>query len=130
MLFYYANYCCLGFVWLSLLFMALAGYAYRVNAKRAADDPDKKDFPPGAIFLAPITWPMFLLGSITLFIIKALAYGIFLILFTFALLAFQNSDLPDWVEDSFSRIGNKLLEANKFLIKVAFGDWYENPQPI
>jgi hypothetical protein len=115
---------------LSLLFLAFAGYAYRVNAKRAADDPDKKDFPPGAIFLAPITWPIFLFGSISLFIIKALAYGIFLILFTIALLAFQDSDLPDWVENSFTRIGNKLLEANKFLIKAAFGDWERDTQPI
>lgn len=128
MLLNYTNYCFLGVILLSLLVLGLAGYAYRVNAQRAADDPDKRDFPLGAIFLAPFTWPVLLFFYVTLFVIKALAYGLFLILFTIALLAFQNSELPEWLENRFTRLGNKLLEANRFLLKAAFGDWQRDTQ--
>jgi hypothetical protein len=129
MLFRYITYCCPGFVLLSLILWAFAGYAYRVNAKRPDDDPKKKDFHPGAIFLAPVTWPLFFFGSISIFIIKALVYGVFLILFTIALLAFQKSSIP-WLDDTAAWIGDKLLEANTFLIRIAFGDWERNPQTI
>ena len=129
MLFFYVNYCCPVFILLSLIVWACAGYSYRVNAERPADDPRKRDFHPGAIFLAPITWPLFLFGYISLFIIKALAYSVFLILFTAALLAFQTSSLP-WLEDAAAWIGDKLLEANTFLIRMAFGDREESLQPI
>lgn len=129
MLFFYVNYCCPVFILLSLLIWALAGYSYRVNAKRPADDPKKRDFNPAAIYLAPITWPLFIFGYISLFVIKALAYGVFLILFTVALLVFQKSSLP-WLDNTAAWIGDKLLEANTFLIRMAFGDWEENAQPI
>jgi hypothetical protein len=129
MLFFYVNYCCPVFILLSLLIWALAGYSYRVNAKRPADDPKKRDFNPGAIFLAPITWPLLLFGYISLFIIKALAYGVFLILFTVALLVFQKSSIP-WLDNAAAWIGDKLLEANTFLIRMAFGDWERDPQAL
>jgi len=129
MLLNYVNYCCPGFILLSLIFWAFVGRAYRVNAKRPDDDPKKRDFNPGAIFLAPVTWPIFLFGSISIFIIKALVYGVFLILFTIALLAFRKPFLFVWLDRIATYIGNKLLEANTFLIKIAFGDWERTPQP-
>ena len=129
MLLNYVNYCCPGFILLSLIFWAFAGHAYRVNAKRPDDDPKKRDFNPGAIFLAPVTWPIFLFGSISIFVIKALVYGVFLILFTIALLAFRKPFLFVWLDRIATYIGNKLLEANTFLIKIAFGDWERTPQP-
>ena len=129
MLLNYVNYCCPGFILLSLIFWAFAGYAYRVNAKRPDDDPKKRGFHPGAIFLAPITWPFLLFAWISLFIIKALVYGVFLILFTIALLAFRKPFLFVWLDRIATYIGNKLLEANTFLIKIAFGDWERTPQP-
>ena len=130
MLFRYINYCCPGLFLLSLIFWAFAGYAYRVNAKRPADDPKKRDFHPGAIVLAPVTWPMLLFGSISLLIIKALVYGAFLILFTAALLAFRKSFLLIWLDKTATWVGDKLLEANSFLIKIAFGDWERDAQRI
>ena len=129
MLLNYVNYCCPGFILLSLIFWAFAGHAYRVNAKRPDDDPKKRVFHPRAIFLAPITWPLFLFGSISIFVIKALVYGVFLILFTIALLAFRKPFLFVWLDRIATYIGNKLLEANTFLIKIAFGDWERTPRP-
>jgi hypothetical protein len=104
-----------------MLFCILcAGYAYRVNAKLPADDPKRKNYHPAAIFLAPITWPLFALGRLSLLVIKALLYGIFLILFTIFLIVFQDISKPIWLEKMFLKIGNKLLEANTLLIKLLF----------
>ena len=122
-------YClCNGAFLLSVVLFAFAGYAYRVNAKRPSDDPLKRDFHPLAIFLAPITWPFFLLAFTALLIVKAILYGIFLILFTIALLGFRKPFLLVWLEKIATKVGNKLLEANTFLIKVVFGSWGWNPQ--
>lgn len=130
MLPYHLDSICKGVLWVMLLIFACAGYAYRVNAKRPADDPKKKDFNPATIFLAPITWPLFLFAWISLFVIKALIYGVFLILFTVALLAFRKSFLLIWLDKTATWIGNKLLEANTFLIKIASGEWGRNSQTI
>jgi hypothetical protein len=107
---------------------ACAGYAYRVNAQRSDDDPKKRDFHPGAIFMAPIIWPFFLAAYITFFIVKTVLYGVFLILFAVALLIIRKPFLLIWLEKISNEIGNKLLEANTFLIRAFFGKPLENPQ--
>jgi hypothetical protein len=101
-----------------LFCFSCAGYAYRVNARRPADDPKKRNFHPAAIFLAPITWPLFALGRFSLLVIKALLYGIFLILFTISLIILQDISEPIWLEKMFLKIGNKLLEANTLLTRL------------
>lgn len=130
MLFFYVNYCCPVFILLSLLVWALAGYSYRVNANRPAGDPKKRDFHPAAIILAPFTWPFLLFAWIVLFMFKTLLYGVFLILFTIALLAFRKPFLLMWLDKIARKVGDKLLEANTFLIKIAFGDWERDPQAL
>jgi len=47
-----------------LIFYVSAGYAYRVNAFRAPDDPEKRDFPLAAVLLGPLVWPLLLLWII------------------------------------------------------------------
>ena len=113
---------------LMLLIFVCAGYGYRINAKRTTDDPKKKDFHPGAIFLAPFTWPFFLFAFVFIFVIRVLFYGVFLILFTIALIAIRKPFLFIWLESIATYIGNKLLEANTFLIRIVFGDWGNNSQ--
>jgi len=115
---------------LMLLIFACAGYAYRSNARRPDDDPKKRDFYPAAIFLAPFTWPVFLFTFICIFVLRALVYGLFLILFTIALIAIRKPFLFILLDRIATHIGNKLLEANRFLIRIVFGDWGRNSQPI
>ena len=122
------TYLCNGFVLLTVFMLICAGYAYRVNARLAQDDPKKRDFHIGAIFLAPITWILFLLASITIFILRVVFYILFLILFAVAVLAFRKPFLFVWLDKIATKIGNKLLEANTFLIKAAFGKSIKNPQ--
>jgi hypothetical protein len=104
-------------------------YAFRVNARLPSDNPRKRNFKVGAILLAPITWPFFLLASITVFILRALVYTVFLVLFAFALLAIRKPFLLVWLHKTATRIGDKLLEANSFLIKAFWSRKFENPPP-
>jgi len=121
-------YLCIGFILIMAFMLICAGYAYRVNARLAQDDPKKRDFHIGAIFLAPITWILFLLASITIFILRVVFYVVFLALFAIAVLAFRKPFLFVWLDKIATKIGNKLLEANTFLIKVVFGKPIKNPQ--
>ncbi len=122
--------CCSIFLLYPLTVWGIAGYAYRVNAQRAADDPQKKDFHPAAVFLSPITLPFFAIAAISLFILKAILYGIFLLSFTILLVFYRETPRPTWSEKLFLKIGNILLEANTRLIKLFLSPWTGNPQSI
>lgn len=113
---YFIN-CILG---LALFFIACTGYAYLVNAGRPDDDPKKKDFHPAAIILAPITLPLFTLGWISLFAIRVLFYGLFLIVSLVGLVVFRKPFLFIWLDKIGTKVGNKLLEANMLLIRLFF----------
>jgi hypothetical protein len=110
------------------LTMACAGYAYRVNARRPADDPQKRDFHLFAILLAPFTLPIFAVFFVSLCILRALLYGVFLILFTLALIFVRESFLFRWLHKMAVSIGNRLLTINTTLIKAFLRPWMEQPQ--
>ena len=120
MLFYYYQYVCNCTFLLMLFLIACAGYAYRVNAKLPEGNPKKKNYHPAAIYLAPITWPLFALGWLSLFTIKALLYGIFLVIFTVGLIAIRKPFLFIWLNKIATKVGNRLLEANTLLIRLFF----------
>jgi hypothetical protein len=121
MLIYYSNYLLSGILLLTLILYLCALYAYYLNAQRAADDPKKLDIPFGVVLLAPITWPLLLIGFISLFIIKVLIYSVFLVLFTITLLVIRKPILFDWLKKAAAWIGEKLLQANLLLVRLAFG---------
>jgi len=128
---YYTKYLCNGMLIISLLVIVCAMYAYSINSQRPDDDPKKKDFHPAAIFLASFTWPFFLLAftlllllRFILFILKAIAYGIFLILFTLALVGARKP----FIFKIMNYIGDALLEANTLLIKLFLSPWANEPE--
>jgi hypothetical protein len=123
MLLYHLSDFCKGIFVLFLIIMACAGYAYRVNSRRADDDPKKRNYHPLAIILAPVTLPLFIIFSISIFILRVLTYGVFLILFIVALLVFRKPFLLAWLRKTATTIGDALLEANTFLIKLFLGPW-------
>ena len=118
MLFYHINTICKGSLWIMLFLFGCAGYAYRVNSKRPAEDPKKKNFHRAAIFLAPITVPIFIFTWITLFAIRALLYGVFLLLFTVGLVVIRKPFLFIWLGKMAAKVGTMLLEANTLLIRL------------
>jgi len=119
MLTYFATNCFKGYILISLVILSCTGYVYRVNSKRTADDPKKRDYHPAAIPMS-LAWPLYLLGWFILFILRALAYGVFLILFTFALVVIRKPFLFIWLDKMATKIGTIFLKANTFLIRTFF----------
>jgi hypothetical protein len=110
---------------ISLICLICAAYAYAVNARRADTDPEKRDYDPAAIFLAPFTWPFFAIVRILLFIVVLITD---LIVFTFILLLFilmvlfrRKPIILEWLQKVMLKVGNKLLEANTFLLRGFLG---------
>ena len=126
----YIPFCCPGYILLSLILWAFAGYAYRVNANRAADDPQKKDFHPAAVHFVPLTWPALIVFSLLLFVLRAFFYCIFLFLSLLAIIVIRKPFIFVWLDKIATYIGNKLLAANTLLIKLALGQPIKSPQAI
>ena len=119
MLYSFLKICLWLYIPVSLVLFAFMGYAYRVNARRAANDPQKRDYHPAAVFFFPI-WPLWIAVLISLFILRALAYGVFLILFTFALIVIRKPFIFIWLEKVALNVGNKLLRANMLIFRLFF----------
>src|SRR5215203_4248356 len=92
------TYLCNGLLLLMLFLFICAGYAYRINAHRSDDDPAKRTFHFSAIWLAPITWPMFLFAFLILFVIRIFMYMLVLVLFTIGLMAIRKPFLFVWLD--------------------------------
>jgi hypothetical protein len=123
MCFYYSDYVCSGVFLVALVLSACALYAYRVNFKRPDDDPKKKNYHPLAIFLAPITFPLFAVFYIALFLLKVIVYGTFTVLFLAAMIFIRKPFLLEWLKKNARTIGDLLLQANTFLIRVFLRPW-------
>ncbi len=121
--------CLYGGIFLyTFLTIGCAGYAYLVNARYPADDPRKQDYYPAAILLAPFTLPIFVALSILIFIMKAILYGLLLILFIAALIFVREPFIFKWLHKGAVYIGNKLLDANTTLIKLFLKPWVDQPE--
>jgi ABC-type multidrug transport system permease subunit len=131
MLFYHiysVELLCIGMLIVSLLLGVCAGYAYSLNSQRSEDDLEKKNYQLGAIIFTFLTWPFFLIAFISLFLIRALSYGFFLILFTiFLIIIPREASEPTWLEKTAASIGETLLEANTMLIKLFLRPWANEP---
>jgi hypothetical protein len=115
----------------TLLLAVCAVHAYSVNAQRSDDDPEKRIYPLGALIFTSLTWPLFLIAFIFLFIIRALSYGFFLILFTiFLIIIPRESSEPTWLEKTAAKIAETLLAANTLLIKLFLRPWADEPETI
>lgn len=130
MLLHHIDLVCKGILLLMLLAWVCAGYAYFVNSRRLHDDPKKKDFHLGAVFLIPITLIPFLVGFILLFMVRALFYGVFMLLFIFALIIIRNAFLLEWLHKVATYAGDKLLAANTRLIRIFLRPWTTEPETI
>src|SRR5512141_2925461 len=109
---YYVQCLCVGMLIVSLLLAACAGFAYSVNSQRSEDDSEKRNYQLGAIIFTFFTWPLFLIAFISLFLIRALSYGFFFILFTiFIIIIPRESTEPIWLEKTAAKIGETLLGA-------------------
>ena len=121
----YSLFFCNGFLIFLGFLLICASYAYRVNASRQNDDPQKRDFHFMAVFLSPITWPFLGLGYLLFSITTAVIYLFCLVLAILGLLVIRKPFLLTWLK----KIGDRLLEANTLLIKMLFGTPSKNQVP-
>ena len=94
-------------------------YAYQVNARKSLDDPSKREYSPYAPWITPVSLPLLLIFNALLFILSSLAFGIFLVLFPFALLLLRKPFLFKWIGKQALKIGNFMLKVNTELLRAA-----------
>jgi hypothetical protein len=125
---YYFKYICIGALLVSLAVSVFTMYAYSVNSQRTADDPEKRDYRPSALVFVFFTWPVLLPVLLSLFLLRVLFYGTFVIIFiTILLLIPREASEPTLLERKLARIGEALLDANTVLIKLMLRPWAEEP---
>lgn len=109
------------FIVVTLLTVTCSSFAYFVNSRRLDADPKKKNYHPFAIIFAPITLPLLIISSVIFFILRMVTYGMFMVIFTFALIFIRKPFILEWVRKLALTIGDKLLEANTLLIRLFLG---------
>ena len=130
MLFYHFKEICNGTFILLLLLLACVLYTYIVNQHRQGEDPKKKEYHSSAVVLALFTFPFFLASGIVLFILRALLFAGFLVIFTFLLLTLRKPFIFQLWHKFATSIGDPLLKANTYLIRMAFQPWDNETQSI
>ena len=120
MLLYHLDVVCKATLLIPVIILACAAYTYMANLRRKSDDPKKYDYHPFAIWLAPITIPLFLSFGIFVFVLRAFLYGLFLIVFVVLLVALRKPILFELWHKFATAIGDPLLKANTRLIRIAF----------
>lgn len=92
------------------------GYAYYVNARLSADNPQQQNYHPLAFALFPI-WPLGFLVLIILFVLRAVLYGLFLVAFTLLLIFVRQPFLLRLLLRAAKYVGNRMLRLNTWLIR-------------
>lgn len=128
MLTHYLVYIFQGYLILACVLTLCMVYAYDVNARRAKDDPQKRNFHFSAVILIPWLWPILIMFSIVIVILRALVYILFLVLTLFLILVIRKPFLLVWLDKIAAILGNQLLEINNYLIKLMFGNLADAPQ--
>ena len=101
-----------------VIMLAIAFTAYRVNSRRAADDPKKRNYQPGAIVLAPFIFLVVAPLAIVAFILAAFLYAGFIIFFIIMLVAFRKPFLLVWWNKFATLVGEPLLRIGTYLIML------------
>ena len=109
------------FILLFYIYLIFSGiFAYRKNAQRETDDPEKKDLSPLTPWLTPFT-PFIWLGTRMLLAPWTIVFGIFLILFPFILFIFRPIPDDTALKRSILKVGNSVLKINsRFLYALGF----------
>ena len=123
MLFYRVDWCCNGTLLLMLAVTGCAMFAYFVDSNRAADDPKKKNYHPLAILLAPITFPILAILYISFFILRVVAYTVFMVLFILALMCIRKPFITEGLQKTATSLGDRLMEANTFIVRLFLRSW-------
>ena len=121
MLLHHPNFLLTCLIVVTLLTLTCSSFTYFVNSRRLDVDPKKKNYHPLAILFAPITLPLLIISAAIFFILRMVTYGVFMIIFTFALIVIRKPFILEWLRKLAVTIGDKLLEANTLFIRLFLG---------
>ncbi|HSL44304.1 MAG TPA: hypothetical protein VK897_12780 [Anaerolineales bacterium] len=96
--------------------------------RRPADDPEKRNYPLLAVLFAPVTLPVLVFLALSLLLLRALAYGLFLILFAIALILVRQPIILTAIQKEAKLIGTILLDLNTALIRLFLKPLEGNPR--
>jgi TRAP-type C4-dicarboxylate transport system permease large subunit len=131
MLLYRLDWLCNGILVLMALTLVWAVIAYHDNSRRSEDDPSKKNYHPLAVFLAPITFPIIIILSVSFFILRVLTYGVFLALFILALIFMPTRSAAHMgLRRTTTSIADRLLEINTLLVRFFLKPWIDESEKI
>jgi ABC-type multidrug transport system permease subunit len=130
MLLYNLKTTCNSTLVLLLIIFVCAGYTYAVNLRRGADDPKKREYHPLAIIAAPFTVLLFLSLGILVFVLRALLFAGFLVIFAILLIGLRKPFLFVLWDRFATKIGDPLLKVNTRLIRMAFGLGTREAEPV
>ena len=100
-----------------LLLVYCAYSAYIVNKERKSDDPEKKDYHPLSLWLAPAT-PFIWLAEFILMAPWSIFFGIFLFFFPLMLILLRPLPETDPVKLFILKFGNGVLKINNRLLRA------------
>jgi hypothetical protein len=104
-------------------FWSIYGVCLLPQRPKAVERPAKAELSSAGVFLLSF-WPLELLALLILFILRALAYGVFLIALTLALIFVRKPFLFLLLAKAAKYIGDRLLRLNTWIIKRIL------PQPV
>lgn len=129
----FTPYCLTTIGLISLFCLCSAALAYVVNACRANNDPEKRDYDPAAIILAPLTWPFFAIVRILVFIVvlvmDMLVFTFIFMLFILMVFFRRKPIILEWLKKVMLKVGTKLLDANTFLLRGFIGRTVSTASP-
>lgn len=122
-----------AYLWMTLFVLFCVIYSYWSNGRRQSTDPRKRNIHPAAIVLVLFTWPILLVLVPSFLILRiavlAILFGLFIIVFTLALIGIRRPLIFVWLDKVLRFVGDALLEANTRLIRLFLSPWSSNPQP-
>jgi hypothetical protein len=62
--------------------------------------------------------------------LKIVAYGVFMVVFIFALIFIHQSSFLTTIQNDANFIGNRLMDANTFLIKILLRPWIGSRESV
>jgi|SRR5690554_1877906 hypothetical protein len=110
-----------GFLVLDVVVFICVVYAYVCDVRRPTNDPQKKNYHPYAIPLNLVLWPVLVILSVILFLLRVLCYAVFMIVFFLLLVFWRKPFILTWLQKMAIKVGDALLEANTLIIRFFLG---------
>ncbi len=96
--------------------------AYQRNERLPIGSPDKREYHPLAILIAPFTLPFIIVIGATVYVlwilVRSIAFGLVILILPFVLIFFRKLDLIERFLKVVEKLGRALLKVNTLLLRM------------